>query len=752
MQWSVDEWLEQLTASGLRTREGWEELLATIEPAVRANADALARELVRLEALTPYQLQELRAGRGGRLRLGNYLLLDELGQGGMGTVYKAQHRRMERLVALKIVSPAAFDTPGASPGVAGVAERFQREVKAAARLSHPNIVTAYDADEADGQHFLVMEYIAGDNLAHVVRQRGPLSVPQALHVIGQVARGLEYAHDQGVIHRDIKPANLLVDDRGVVKILDMGLARLESLGAEQASLTGTGQIMGTADYMSPEQALNTRKADHRTDIYSLGITLWYLLTGTTAYGGETVMERIMAHQTAPLPSLRSLRPEVPAELEQVFQRMIAKNPADRFASMTDVVAALERCGSDLAPAADLLLPGDDTRLITTGTSAGTLMTSTRVTPAPAVSITKTAIVADVQPTIALMTQPATPTPVSAGSSFALVRWIAIALGLAVLLPVGYFAWTANREPEKVPQRETEPTPAVVVPVVTLEDRLFSPEYEWTEPVNLGPAINTAARETCPRFTDDELTLIFERGGRLVQSRRANLDTPYDEPQELIGGVNELPEMRAGFGLSGDGLVLAVCARQEGNYDLFLATRAAVTEPFGPPRKLPAPVNTPDWEIVAMLSGDGLTLFASSNRGNRKGQAQVHQFTRASREDEFQGGEKLNDNVNDGGMTVAEWLSPDSLVLASTQMIQTPFPTRLHRRESVDKEFGPAISFGGPFEKVQPSSPWISPTGERLYFHARNLPESRGDLDLWMSRRVLKSSEANTNSATNNSAP
>lgn len=223
--------------------------------------------------------------------------------------------------------------------------RFQREVEAAARLTHPNIVTAYDADEADGTHFLVMEYVEGSDLSALVKKHGPLPLSRALDCILQAARGLQHAHEHGVVHRDIKPANLLLDGQGTVKILDMGLARLDSIEGEHDELTGTGQTMGTVDYMAPEQARNSKLVDVRADIYSLGATLWYLLTGRPLYAGETTVEKLMSHQTKPIPSLRSVCPEVSPPLDAVFRRMVAKTPADRYGTMSEVIADLEPfCG------------------------------------------------------------------------------------------------------------------------------------------------------------------------------------------------------------------------------------------------------------------------------------------------------------------------------------------------------------------------------------------------------------------------
>ncbi len=219
----------------------------------------------------------------------------------------------------------------------------RREVTAAAKLSHPNIVTAHDADESGGTHFLVMEYVEGQDLAALVKKNGPLPLSRALGYLLQAARGLEYAHKRGVIHRDIKPANLLLDSEGVVKVLDMGLARFSGEGdtAGQAELTGTGAVMGTVDYMAPEQAISTKHADARADIYSLGCTLHWLVTGRPMYDGETLMAKLIAHREEPVPSLGN----VPEAVQAVFEKMVAKKSAERYQSLSEVVAALERASA-----------------------------------------------------------------------------------------------------------------------------------------------------------------------------------------------------------------------------------------------------------------------------------------------------------------------------------------------------------------------------------------------------------------------
>jgi len=301
------------------------------------SADDLAQALVRDHKLTRFQAEQLCQGRHKGLVLGNYALLEKLGQGGMGAVFKAQHRRMERIVAIKVLPSEATKS---SEGL----RRFHREVRAAAKLIHPHIVTAFDADEADDMHFLVMEYVEGRDLGSVLKENAPLAVDVVVGYILQAARGLAFAHSKGIYHRDIKPANLLLDHTGTVKILDMGLARFE---ASEHTMTGTegltqaGQVMGTVDYMSPEQSADTHSADHRSDIYSLGCTMYRLMINEPVYTGSTTIRKIMAHRQNPVPSLRKARPEVSPEIDAVFQKMVAKKPADRQQSMTEVINDLE---------------------------------------------------------------------------------------------------------------------------------------------------------------------------------------------------------------------------------------------------------------------------------------------------------------------------------------------------------------------------------------------------------------------------
>jgi serine/threonine-protein kinase len=241
----------------------------------------LARELVRRGWATVYQLRLVWAGRGSELVLGQYVLLDRLGEGGMGQVFRARHLRLDRIDALKVIRPEHVASPHAHA-------RFLREARAAARLSHPNIVRVYDAGESGGTLFLAMEYLPGIDLARLVQAAGPLPPGEACDYLRQAALGLQHAHERGLVHRDVKPANLLLaEEQGTIKILDMGLARLRPAEEEQSAsgLTESGTLMGTLDYMAPEQAMDPHGVDIRADLYSLGCTLYFLLTGRPPFPG-----------------------------------------------------------------------------------------------------------------------------------------------------------------------------------------------------------------------------------------------------------------------------------------------------------------------------------------------------------------------------------------------------------------------------------------------------------------------------------
>jgi serine/threonine protein kinase len=305
------------------------------------NSRAIARALVDWGMVTKFQAELLLVGRARGFFLGPYKILDHLGQGGMGRVYKALHQNMNRIVALKVLAPNLVTTPKAQ-------RLFQREVQAAARLTHPNIVTAFDANEVNGRHYLAMEFVDGPNLEHLVRDHGPLPVGMACSIIRQVAGGLQHAHEHGMIHRDIKPANLLLQPAKnlqsfVVKILDFGLARLS--GPSVHGTAGTIEtketaVMGTPDFLSPEQARNLHQADIRSDLYSLGCTFYFLLTGKVPFPGGATLEKLLRHTREEPAPIGAFRQDVPAPVEAILQRLMAKQPEDRFQFPEEVAAAL----------------------------------------------------------------------------------------------------------------------------------------------------------------------------------------------------------------------------------------------------------------------------------------------------------------------------------------------------------------------------------------------------------------------------
>jgi serine/threonine protein kinase len=251
----------------------------------------------------------------------------------MGAVYKAEHRLMERTVALKVIKKSLVEKPRAI-------ERFSREVKAAAKLSHPNIVAAYDAEQAGDLLFLVMEYVDGVSLAEVVEQQGPLPVGQACDHVRQAALGLQHASERGMVHRDLKPHNLMRTPNNEVKILDFGLARFISESGRPGSLTQENAGIGTPEYIAPEQAMDACQADIRADIYSLGCTLYFLLTGRPPFSKGTAMQKVISHLELIPPPVKDLREDVPAGLNEVLDRMLAKKPSDRYQSPAEVAQAL----------------------------------------------------------------------------------------------------------------------------------------------------------------------------------------------------------------------------------------------------------------------------------------------------------------------------------------------------------------------------------------------------------------------------
>ncbi|MBY0526444.1 MAG: protein kinase [Gemmataceae bacterium] len=324
----------------------------------------LAQALLKKGWLTAYQINQLLQGHGDDLILGQYVLLERLGEGGMGQVFKARHRGLKRDVALKVIRKDRL-------GNAEAVRRFQREIHVAAQLSHPNVVAGLDADQIGDTHLFVMEHVEGADLGKIVKERGRIPVGQACDYIRQAALGLQHAHEKSMVHRDIKPSNLLLSDQGgLVKVLDLGLSRLHQPLSDKtidATLTQSGSVFGTPDYMSPEQARDAHTVDIRGDIYSLGCTLYHLLAGQVPFPGGTAMEKVFKQQLDEPEPIERVCPEVPRGLAAVLRKMMAKKPEDRFETPADVAKALEPFAEPISDSGAVAL-GNDPRSASTDTA------------------------------------------------------------------------------------------------------------------------------------------------------------------------------------------------------------------------------------------------------------------------------------------------------------------------------------------------------------------------------------------------
>ena len=310
-----------------------------IRPLVPAFADmrSFAKELIGRDWMTPYQINQILQGKHEQLLVGSYRLRERIGEGGMGQVFKAVQARLERVVAIKMIHREVIDSNKAL-------DRFRREIETVSQLDHPNIARVLDAGDGDGRPYLVMDFIDGINLAQGVKADGAMPIQEAVECARQTALGLQHALERGIVHRDIKPANLIVArtnaDAPLVKILDFGLARFESEREDSTRLTEVGKMLGTIDYVAPEQATAASKADIRADIYSLGCTLFYLLTARPPFLGESVVEKLGPRLTCDPPSIRTVRKEIPPGLDGVIRKMMACRPEDRYQTPIEAVRAL----------------------------------------------------------------------------------------------------------------------------------------------------------------------------------------------------------------------------------------------------------------------------------------------------------------------------------------------------------------------------------------------------------------------------
>jgi serine/threonine protein kinase len=341
---SLDSFVQTTRKSGLIDPARLQSALDQLPQEVSGDARLIAQQFVAENLLTDWQASKLLRGKHKGFSLGKYRLLRLLGKGGMSSVYLAEHTLMRRRCAIKVLPIGRVDDTS-------WLARFHREAQAIAALDHPNIVRAYDVDhEQDGErdiHFLVMEFVDGRSIQEIVADGGPLSLELAADYFRQAALGLEHAHRAGLVHRDVKPGNLLVDQQGVVKVLDLGLARFAEVAEEQPlTVTHDERVLGTADYLSPEQAIDSHTVDARADVYSLGCSIYFALTGRPPFKEGSLAQRLMAHQMKDAPPIAEFRPEIGdtekgRRLVEIIRRMMAREPGQRFQTMAEVAAVLD---------------------------------------------------------------------------------------------------------------------------------------------------------------------------------------------------------------------------------------------------------------------------------------------------------------------------------------------------------------------------------------------------------------------------
>jgi eukaryotic-like serine/threonine-protein kinase len=538
---------------------------------------SLAKELVRRGWLTAFQANELLKGRGKELAIGPYVLIDKLGEGGMGTVYKARHQMMKRSVALKVLLPS---------GLSGAAiQRFQQEIEAAAALSHPHIVVAHDAGRAGDLFYFAMEHLEGATLQQVVQQRGPLPIADACQYAVQTALALQHSAEKGLVHRDLKPANLFLTSGGTIKLLDLGLARVQVGSAEKGgrALTRLGAIMGTPDYMPPEQISDARYVDIRGDIYSLGCTLYVLLTGKTPFRGKSLAEKMDSHRKTPAPSVRALRPDVPEGLDAVVRKMMAKDPVERYQTPAEVVEALRPFVAAVPLAAPLHAP-------------------------VAVRLPEDTVAANSATTAGL----AAPRPKRR-------RWALLAAAvLAVLVSaLGTWLWKGGKE-TKSPEKSTG-VPYTNEPIVIGEPIRVRFDSRWLD------ALDPAKIPAVERYSWQPKELVAVLGehrlrGVLVAIRpdgkqiaSSNLGNPYLGPYSVLLGDAETLHVRQALPIRASALAYSPDSRL-----LALAVDAVVQlldpDSGAEVRKLEGPDAATSGVTTVSFSSDGKSLLAGDSLG------------------------------------------------------------------------------------------------------------------------------------------
>jgi serine/threonine protein kinase len=708
---------------------------------------------------------------------GSYSIVDRIGEGGMGQVYHARHKTMDRDVALKVLTPKLMDSPDA-------VARFHREIKAAAKLQHPHIVSAFDAGEQDGLHFLVMEFVDGRDLSSYVKTKGPLSLKQAIKCIIQAAKGLAYAHEQNIIHRDIKPANLLVDRKGNVKVLDMGLARfeMESENHELTELTGTGVVMETIDYMAPEQSLDTRTADARSDIYSLGCTFWYLLTGKSVYSGDTMMKKLLAHRDEEIPSLRKYSAKIPNSVEQAFRKMVAKQQDDRYQSMQEVIDALQRClsrksssgsSSDLSMAADPKLASFMKDVEAPKPTSGNMEhedSKSHTNPHEATVIGQPAD--SVAPT-----QSRSMKAISTGK---LPKWVyGVGAGILALIVAAFLIPRGGEKPSPTISENTELNnennnvgdlagePKIPVQLADVEwlpseaqesaaDLLATGKWEWRIEKNLGPVINSPDQEKSADISADGKLAVVARTSRDWHAQdfwiatRDSVGSDWNAVVRLPESINTQQALEHPvLTVDGSGLLFTNRPGKVPPTVLQWSQRALNTNVWTPPRKFELPGSGPFASIN--LTADGRTMIVS--RLTLRGKNDLLWSQRSSTSEPWPEPVPLGSRINTNGDEYTGTISNDRRMLifqrgpdrGPDQKIIGP-DLWLSLRTSESSEWSTPVPLEALNSPQRDAKPRLLADGKTLVFSS-DRPGGEGGLDIWQGRLVPTDRPAKSHPAT-----
>lgn len=632
-------------------------------------------------------------------KLGHYDILEVLGHGGFGTVFKAFDEKLHRIVAIKVMSPmlAATSPPR---------KRFLREARSAAAIKHENVVQVYAVEEQP-LPYLVMEYIEGETLQQYMERTGPLEPTLVLRIARQIASGLEAAHAQGLIHRDVKPGNILVElgTNPRIKITDFGLAR----SVDDASMTRTGIVSGTPMYMAPEQALG-QAMDQRTDLFSLGSVLYQMACGRPPFREQTsllVLKRVIEDDPRPLQEVLS---EIPDWLAQIVHTLLQKKPENRIQSSAELASLLARCESEM------LIHGK----VREGTVTAVLN--------PRVVASSTVEKNTVRNRLVL---------------FSLIPILLVTL---VILGRQYWGTSFSRNPttsanhtDAASQKQSGIADASANATDLTESHRNIPNQTfvdfsspWKRIENLGPVINSPQREANAVLTSDQLTMVFTLNNELFQASRQSVGDRFTSKRRLQGAFASNDTTAPWYCISGDGLELVFNSNEGTQHDvIYVCQRKSLQEEFGESQRLEG-VSTSHLTRHPILSPNGLWLVVTVG-SNEKPQGAITVYHRESRNEPF---ELAMENAYPptGTWDIANCISDNGLSMLVTTSTRDSKKVLLVERKSTTEKFERVSDLPAVLAETGMDTPWLTADGRTIYFHSRELADGEGNLDIWVAHR------------------